>query len=245
MPRRSNQAGGVILDTLTAVLGAKKALVGRGEPTWPSKRLNKGHVGERVGFAPAPIKPNARWGVTEDTLGAMTERDAGGIRTLSGPVDSVSYRLHIAADATVADNAVGHCPPLPADPLAAAAAVRNLLRPLGQLQRAPANHCRLQLEVGLHVHPELRRRLEELREPQRRIGGYPSLAPHELIEAHGRHPQRLGRRGLRHLERLQELLEKNLARVNRRSQAGRITRDALSGSPRNKRRAHHAPPTET
>ena len=30
----------------------------------------------------------------------------------------------------------------------------------------------LQVEVGLQVHPELRRRLEELREPQRRVGGH-------------------------------------------------------------------------
>ena len=45
------------------------------------------------------------------------------------------------------------------------------LRPLGELQRAPSNHRRSQVEVGLHVHPELRRRLEELRQAERRVGG--------------------------------------------------------------------------
>src|SRR5688572_9179317 len=33
----------------------------------------------------------------------------GGIRTLPRPVDSVSYRFHIAADATIARNAVAPC----------------------------------------------------------------------------------------------------------------------------------------
>ena len=42
---------------------------------------------------------------------------------------------------------------------------------------------------------------------ERRVGGHPALAPHELVHAHGGHPQRLGRRGLGHLERLQELLQ--------------------------------------
>jgi hypothetical protein len=65
----------------------------------------------------------------------------------------------------------------------------TLLPPIGHLQRAPSDYHRLQVEVGLHVHPELRRRFEELRE----------------------------------LERLQELLEEDLARVHRRPPARGIT----------------------
>jgi len=38
----------------------------------------------------------------------------GGIRTLPAPLESVSYRNHVAAIAMNAVNAVGHCPPLPA-----------------------------------------------------------------------------------------------------------------------------------
>ena len=78
-----------------------------------------------------------------------------------------------------ATDAVAPCPPLPADVLAIAMVVRNRLRPLGQFQRAPTNHGRLQVEVGLRVHPELRRRPKMLREPQRRVGVHPSLAPHD------------------------------------------------------------------
>src|SRR5512147_2116915 len=72
--------------------------------------------------------------------------------------------------------------------------MRARLRSPGHLQGAPSHHRRLQVEVGLHVHPELRRRLEELREAQRRVGGYPALATDQLVQADGGDPQRLGRR---------------------------------------------------
>jgi hypothetical protein len=39
----------------------------------------------------------------------------GGILTLPGPLESVTYRIHIAAIARNAAGAVAHCPPLPAD----------------------------------------------------------------------------------------------------------------------------------
>jgi hypothetical protein len=39
----------------------------------------------------------------------------GGIRTLSAPLESVTYRNHVAGIAVDARVAVGHCPPLPAD----------------------------------------------------------------------------------------------------------------------------------
>ena len=68
-------------------------------------------------------------------------------------LDSVSYRNHVAVFAMNAVVPVAHCPPLPADALAAAAVIRNHLRLFGQLQRTPANHRRLQVDVGLHVHP--------------------------------------------------------------------------------------------
>lgn len=48
------------------------------------------------------------------------------------------------------------------------------------------------------------------------------------------HPQLLRCRCLRHLDRLQELLQEDLGMVNRRSQAGGLTWDALSGRPRSK-----------
>jgi hypothetical protein len=39
----------------------------------------------------------------------------GRIRTLSGPLDSVTYRFRNAVNAKNAADAVAHCPPLPAD----------------------------------------------------------------------------------------------------------------------------------
>ena len=82
---------------------------------------------------------------------------------------------------------------------------------LGQLQGASAGHRHLEIEVGLHVHPELRCRLEELRQPQGGVGGHAALPTDELVHADGGHPERLGGRRLRHFGRLQELLEQDLA----------------------------------
>lgn len=53
----------------------------------------------------------------------------GGIRTLTAPLESVSYRNHLATAARSAVDAVGHCPPLPADPLLLAATARGCSRP--------------------------------------------------------------------------------------------------------------------
>ena len=37
-------------------------------------------------------------------------------------------------------------------------------------------------------------------QPERRVGGHPTLSPDDLVEPHGRHPQLPRGRGLRHLE---------------------------------------------
>ena len=55
--------------------------------------------------------------------------------------------------------------------------LNSALPPARELHRASARHGRLQVEVGLHVHPELRCRLEELRQAERRVGGHSTLTP--------------------------------------------------------------------
>ena len=121
--------------------------------------------------------------------------------------------------------------------------LNSALPPARELHRASARYGRLQVEVGLHVHPELRCRLEELRQAERRGGSHPTFAPDELVEPHGRHSQLQRGRGLRYLEWLQQLLEKNLSGMNGRSQTRRLSRDALSGSPHSGRRTHRCSPT--
>ena len=76
--------GSLIFNNLRLFVGAKKARIARGEPTWPSKRLKTKKL---------------------DVGGE------GGIRTLQVPMESVSYRNHIAAFARNAGDAVA---PLPA-----------------------------------------------------------------------------------------------------------------------------------
>jgi len=81
--------------------------------------------------------------------------------------------------------------------------MRDLLAALGELHRR-----RRSIDIGPEVCRLLQRGIvSRALEPQRRVGGHPSLAPHEFVEAHGRDPQRLGRRGLSHLDRLQELVD--------------------------------------
>ena len=74
-----------------------------------------------------------------------------------------------------------------------------------------SSHRDLQLEVGLHVHPKLRRRLKQLGEAQRRIGGDTAF-PRELVKPNRGYPEVPRCRRLRHAERLEKLLDQDLAR---------------------------------
>jgi hypothetical protein len=78
-------------------------------------------MAERVGFAHLLAASEARRSMAEHTLDVIDRNEVegdggeGGIRTLPGPLESVSYRNHIAAVAMNAVAAVAHCPPLPAN----------------------------------------------------------------------------------------------------------------------------------
>src|SRR5690606_25903858 len=80
------------------------------------------------------------------------------------------------------------------------------------------------LIVALQVDPELGRRAEVPREPQRRVCGDPPLAVHDLIDPPGRDAERHGELVLRDAEAPDEILQEDLARVNRL--------DPVSGSQR-------------
>ena len=41
----------------------------------------------------------------------------------------------------------------------------------------------VQIPIGLQPHPELRRRFEQARQPQRRIRGDPTLAEHDFVQS--------------------------------------------------------------
>ena len=81
----------------------------------------------------------------------------------------------------------------------------------------------MQVPVGLEPHPELGRGLQEPSEPQRRIRSDAALTEHDLVQAVERHTELLGGRELPHAQRLQILLQKQLAWVDRRtSQSWRL-----------------------
>src|SRR5690606_33306848 len=80
------------------------------------------------------------------------------------------------------------------------------------------------LIVALQVDPELSRRAEVPREPQRRVCGDPPLAVHDLVDPPGRDADRHGELVLCDAEALDEVLHEDLARVNRL--------DPVSGSQR-------------
>src|SRR5690606_13839173 len=80
------------------------------------------------------------------------------------------------------------------------------------------------LIVALQVDPELGRRAEVPSEPQRRVCGDPPLSVHDLIDPPGRDADRFVALVLRDPEVLDEILEEDLARVNRL--------DTVSGSQR-------------
>src|SRR5690606_18247430 len=80
------------------------------------------------------------------------------------------------------------------------------------------------LIVALQVDPELGRRAEVPREPQRRVCGDPPPAVHDLVDPPGRDADRHGELVLRDAEALDEVLHEDLTRVNRL--------DPVSGSQR-------------
>jgi len=75
----------------------------------------------------------------------------------------------------------------------------------------------LQIVVSLKVHPEVRRRVEEPREPQSRIGGDPTLGVHDLDDPVRGHSQLARELVRRDPERLEEVLDQNLAGMNWRT----------------------------
>ena len=77
----------------------------------------------------------------------------------------------------------------------------------------------VQIPVGLQPHPELRRRLQESRQPQRRIGRDAALPEDDFVQPVERDAQPLGGLDLPQPERLQVLLQQDLSWRNRRDRA--------------------------
>ena len=73
----------------------------------------------------------------------------------------------------------------------------------------------LQVVPGLKIQPKPGRRAEVAREPESRIGRDTSVSVHDLVDPARRNAQVPRHPVLRELERLQELLEQDLSRVNR------------------------------
>src|SRR5699024_306793 len=73
----------------------------------------------------------------------------------------------------------------------------------------------IQLVVALQVDPELRRRPEVPRQPQRGVRSDPSLTVHDLIDPAGWHFDRDGELVLGDPEALDKVLHENLSRVDR------------------------------
>ena len=92
--------------------------------------------------------------------------------------------------------------------------------PSRSLRRPPrlTLHRLVQIPIGLQPHPELRRRLQQSCEPQRGVRGDPALSEDNLVQPVERDAQALGRLELPETERLQVLLQQDLARWNRRPQ---------------------------
>src|SRR5712691_3976240 len=99
----------------------------------------------------------------------------------------------------------------------------------------------MQVPVGLQTHPQLRRRLQQSCEPERRIGRYSPLPEDDFIESVERNAKSLRRFELTQTQRLQVLLQRFLARRDRRPQPIRISSDSL----RRGLRRHVPSPTET
>lgn len=79
----------------------------------------------------------------------------------------------------------------------------------------------------LEVQPELGGGTEVLPEAQGCISGDGALAVNDLVDASGRHPDGHGELVLRDLESPDEVLHKNLARMNRRNLARRKSHNSL------------------
>ena len=85
----------------------------------------------------------------------------------------------------------------------------------------------MQVPVGLETHPELWRRLQEAREPERGISRDATLAQHNLVHPVERDLESTCGLHLAQLERLQKLLEQDFARSDRRPEPVRIPRRSL------------------
>ena len=90
-------------------------------------------------------------------------------------------------------------------------------RPLRSLTSL-ALHCLVQIPVGLQTHPELRGRLQQPCEPERRVRGNAALSRHDFVQAVQRDAETASRVQLTETERLQVFLEQNLSRRNRRAE---------------------------
>jgi hypothetical protein len=156
-------------------------------------------------------------------------------------LDSVSYRFHIAADATIARNAVAPCTLSHADALTRLGICADAYALLASLNVRRRTIAAFKSKLAC-IASELRSRFEELRKAERRVGGHAAFAAHDLVQPHSRHPRLLRRRCLRHLERLQELPQEDLSMVNRRSQAGGLTWMRSVVVLAAKRRAHRVSP---
>src|SRR6185369_2900320 len=98
------------------------------------------------------------------------------------------------------------------------------------LLRCPARlplHCFVQIPIGLQPHPQLWRGLQQSCEPQRRIRGDAALTKDDLVQPVEGDAEALGRFELPEAERLQILLQENLARRNRRTQPFGFPSDSL------------------
>src|SRR5262249_37198201 len=82
-----------------------------------------------------------------------------------------------------------------------------------------------EIPVRLQMHPRLRRRAETLRETQGGIRSDSALSENDLVQAVEGHAQLTRCFDLREAERLQELFEQHLARMDRWTGICRITSD--------------------
>lgn len=85
----------------------------------------------------------------------------------------------------------------------------------------------MQIPISLQSHPELWRGLEQPRETKSGIGADAALPENDLVQSVQRDPELPGSVGLAETLRFQELLEKDLAGRDRRSQPVRIPSDNL------------------
>src|ERR1043166_8771798 len=102
----------------------------------------------------------------------------------------------------------------------------------------------LDIEVirRLQFQPEPVRGAEETRQTERGIGSHRPRAVHDLVDPAGRDLQALGQSVLRKLQGLEELLEQNLAGMNRRQTLTGLP-TLLSDNQRSQPPGHRRPPT--